>query len=110
MGREAKLPHKFLGLSTWRVRKETCQVMNIKSQSCKRERERERLYYCCREERNPGSKQGREQEGSEGEPWKRGTVQGELLKALGAKHNRSIEINGIPPVPSRAQRCSPRPD
>lgn len=34
-----------------------------------RERERERLYY-SREERNPGSKQGREQEGLEREPWK----------------------------------------
>lgn len=40
----------------------------------------------------------------------RGAVQGELLKALGGKHNTSIEINHVPLAPSRAQRHSPGPD
>lgn len=66
-GEEAQLPHKFLGLRTWLLRKETCQGINIKNRVLKRER-----LSNYKEERNPGSKQGwGQEEGLEREPWKR---------------------------------------
>lgn len=37
-------------------------------------------------------------------------VQGELLKALGAKHNKPIKTNHVPLAPSSAQRHPPQPD
>lgn len=63
-----------------------------------------------------GGKESRKQTGPGAEgghgggDLKRGAMQGELLKALGEKHSKSIETNRVPPAPSRAQRHSSQPD
>lgn len=105
MGKEAQLPHKFLGLSTWLLRKETCQGMNIKN----------RVLRARKAVQLQGGKESRKQTklGAEGGlgrgALERDEVQGDLLKALGTKHNKPIKTNHVPLAPSRAQRHSPQP-
>lgn len=108
MGKESNLPHKFLGeyLAT---EKRNMSRNKHKELSCRWERERDCIITGRKgiQEAIRARSRRRAQRGS---LKKRGAMQGELLKALGAKHSKPIETNRVPPAPSRAQRHSPQPD